>query len=71
MAVAMIYPDSHQGKKDTSAKNAEVGSRYIRMARSVLKHTPDAARNVLDNSAVQLSAGFAYHSRHLSIGGNQ
>ncbi len=48
MAVAKIYPDTQQGKK-TSLKINEVSvsSGYIRQARTVLKHLPDLADNVL------------------------
>jgi hypothetical protein len=47
MAVAMLSPAKHQGKKDTSAKIAEVKERYLRMARTAFVQTPELAQAVL------------------------
>jgi hypothetical protein len=46
MAVAMIYPETHQGKR-TSKKISEVGfsERYVQMSRTVLKWAPELAAN--------------------------
>lgn len=45
----MIYPELQQGKR-TSIKNIEVSGAYVRHARIVLRHTPDAAPLVLSGA---------------------
>ena len=50
MAVAMIYPDTEQGKK-TSSETEEVSSTRLSIDRTVLEHAPDLARQVLTGSA--------------------
>lgn len=48
MAMAMLYPHSQQGKQnETSAQNAEVKERYLRMARNVLRTLPSVADEVI------------------------
>ena len=44
MAVAMILPETNQGKA-TSEFSSEVSRRYVNKARTVLKHAPDLAAN--------------------------
>ena len=54
MAVAMIYPDTEQGKKsddETSSVTEEVAPSRLSYARTVLTYAPDLAANVLTGSA--------------------
>ena len=43
MAVAVAYPETQQGKKDTSQKTCEVSRESIRQARFVLRHCLEKA----------------------------
>jgi hypothetical protein len=52
MATAMLYPDTQQGRRDTSPKNGEVGPEYVRMARVVRRAAPDLAASVLSGVRV-------------------
>jgi hypothetical protein len=56
MVVAMVIP-LQQGKKKTSSETEEVSSALISNARTVLRHTPDAAPLVLSGA---LSLDMAY-----------
>lgn len=47
MAVAKLYPEPKQGRKDTSLKNNEVSGGYVRQARTVLQWVPELADRVL------------------------
>lgn len=47
MAVAMIRPEKHQGKKTTSSLSEEVKGTSLSYARTVLKWAPDLAQGVL------------------------
>jgi len=70
MATAMIYPDTHQGKR-TSEKISEVSSRYVNMARTVLQHTPDNAPLVL-TGVMSLDAAYKHaHNVKLSAEGEE
>ncbi len=50
MAVAMMFPDSEQGKKTTSLKINEVSGGYIRQARAVISSAPDLVESVLNGA---------------------
>jgi ParB-like chromosome segregation protein Spo0J len=56
MAVAMLFPEKHQGKKSTSPKIGEVKEEYLRMARTVLTQTPEVAQEVLAGRAKLVDA---------------
>ena len=48
MAVAMIYPKAHPGKKTSSvSEEAKVSAVYLSQARTVLEYTPDLPANVV------------------------
>jgi len=47
IAIAMMYPETEQGKRSTSLKIKEVNSGYISMARLVLRYQPALADGVL------------------------
>lgn len=47
MAVAMVYPETRQGKKDTSPALGEVGREYLRKARAILSDASDLSDEVL------------------------
>ena len=54
MAVALIYPDTEQGKKsddETSSVTEEVAPSRLSYARTIIKYAPDLAANVLAGSA--------------------
>ena len=50
MAVAMMFPDSEQGKKTTSLKINEVSGGYIRQARAVISSAPELVESVLNGA---------------------
>ena len=52
MAVAMLYPNGHQGKKATSSEIDEVGASmtYVKMARTVLRDARELAEAVLSGA---------------------
>jgi hypothetical protein len=54
MAVAMIYPESQQGKRNaaTSSVSGDVSATRIKMARTILKWAPELASQVLAGAAV-------------------
>jgi len=47
MAMAMLYPESQQGKQITSLQKNEVAGSYIRKARIVLRVLPSVASEVI------------------------
>jgi len=51
MAVAMIYPKAHPGKKTSSvSEEAKVSAVYLSQARTILTYTPDLPVSVLSGS---------------------
>ena len=47
MAFAMLYPETHQGKRKTSLQKNEVADSYIRKAIIVLRVLPSVASEVI------------------------
>ena len=58
MAVAMMFPEKRQGKKNTSLKFNEVSSGYIRQARTVLAYAPTLAKEVLAGNGSKLHQAY-------------
>ena len=60
MAVALAYPESKQGKRDTatSVLNTEVSSAYLKHARFVLRNCRDKAIEVLRNAKYPLTVAY-------------
>lgn len=56
MAVALAYPETQQGKKDTSQKNCEVNRESIRQARFIIRHCLEKAEGRNMNSSQKAMA---------------
>ena len=65
IAVAMVYPVAKPGPSEASrsAKNSGISSDYVRMARTIVAHVPDLAREVMAGTEA-LDAAYKVVSLH-------
>lgn len=72
MAIAMMCPETEQGKRSTSVLKTEVSRHYISQARTILKHAPALAKSVQSGSAT-LSESYktALQSKHAAESGGE
>ena len=68
MAVAMIYPETQQGRKGASKVSVEVGfsAQRLSQARTVLRALPETAKAVLAGT-VKLDAAYEEAKRELNV----
>jgi hypothetical protein len=50
MAVAMMFPNSEQGKRTTSLKIKEVNGSYVHQARTIISSAPELVESVLNGA---------------------